>query len=293
MENNLFSLIKKVLIISRPVAWVPITLSYLLGIFVSSGTITAFSIGEAILLSFPFCFYTYGINDIYDSETDKTNTRKKNPLWGQLLEQKDISWVRTLAIVFAAVILLVAISSQNITHILATLILLVFVYVYSAPPIRLKSRPLLDSLSNSIYALGPFAIGYSLSGGFGFLRPDFVLFALAFSGIHALGTIADMIEDKKAKITTFALALGPRIAAVFAALTFIASIPFAFSVMKSASIVLALYAVLSLYIAMMPNPQNAKKVWLLMLAIAFIWVIYAGIALFSGFERMNWEFIRG
>ncbi len=283
MENNF----KKALIISRPVSWIPIVLAYLLGVFLSGGMFTSFVILEAILLSFPYSFYTYGINDIYDGETDKGNIRKKSILWGQPLEQKDKTWVKNIAFFFGLIILVVAISTQNIAHIFAALVSVIFVYIYSAPPIRLKSRAFMDSLSNAIYPLGAFAIGYSLNGGFGFLHSQFLLFALAFSGVHALGTIADMKEDKKAKISTFALSFGPRIPALFAAIVFLANIPFGLAFMKSTAIVLALYTGLSLYVAMKPTSENAKQAWSFMLGIAFIWLLYAAIALISGFENMN------
>ena len=63
--------------VSRPAGWSTLPAFFLMG-FISSGstTITPLLILQILLLSFPVCIAGYGINDIYDYESDKINPRK-------------------------------------------------------------------------------------------------------------------------------------------------------------------------------------------------------------------------
>ena len=75
-------------------------------------------------------------------------------------------------------------------------------YLYSSPPFRIKSIPVLDSLFNCLFGFGPFAIGYSLFGGIGFLNTAFIFFSFTFSAAHAIFAVVDLDEDKKATMVS-------------------------------------------------------------------------------------------
>jgi 4-hydroxybenzoate polyprenyltransferase len=85
---------------------------------------------------------------------------------------------------------------------------------YSAPPLRLKTRPPLDSISNGLYVL-PGAAAYAAVAG---TAPP----ALAVLGgwlwamaMHTFSAIPDVEPDRRAGIETTATRLGPTLAAAY------------------------------------------------------------------------------
>ena len=80
---------------------------------------------------------------------------------------------------------------------------------YSAPPIRFKTTPLLDSVSNGLYIM-PGLVAYgSLTGE---LPPVLVIAGgwLWTMGMHTFSAIPDIEPDRAAGIRTTATALGER-----------------------------------------------------------------------------------
>jgi 4-hydroxybenzoate polyprenyltransferase len=87
---------------------------------------------------------------------------------------------------------------------------------YSAPPIRFKGVPILDSISSSLHFVFPALIGVFITNHF--YDSLHVLFAFFLWGIasHIIGAIPDIQYDKKAKISTVATFLGKRFAVIIA-----------------------------------------------------------------------------
>jgi len=93
------------------------------------------------------------------------------------------------------------------------------------PPVRLKERPPLDSLSNGFgYFLLPFVMGYSLGADPLAMPLKYWLLAFGVCGIHALATAADYDADRAAGHRTFAVVFGKRAAVGFAAAAFLIAI---------------------------------------------------------------------
>jgi 4-hydroxybenzoate polyprenyltransferase len=118
-----------------------------------------------------------------------------------------------------------ALVTQNGFNVAATCLLVFMAWAYSVPPLRLKERPPLDSLSNGLgFFLLPFVMGYSLGADPREMQLKYYLLALSVCGIHALATAADYDADKAAGHRTFAVAFGRRAAAAFALVTFVAAL---------------------------------------------------------------------
>lgn len=206
---------------SRPLLWSIGPLVFLIGLSSSSGTVTPLAIFQIILLSFPYCILAYGINDIYDYESDKINPRKRL-LQGIKLEPKYHSFIKKSSIIALLLIVTSALFSLSVMNIVGALILLFFTYYYSAPPLRFKERPPLDSISNGmLYFLGPCLMGVSF--GSWTLADSIQIFFTTFCvmGFHAFTTIMDYEPDKRAGERTFAIAFGKRAASLFALTVFI------------------------------------------------------------------------
>lgn len=264
--------IKKAISISRPIFWLGPPAAYAAGIILGGTMRGPFENWEILLLTFPLGFLLYGLNDVYDIENDRKNPRKGG-LWGLRLEKKDIPWVTKTALVFAAVMFLTALSTFNPLHIGFAVAGLLLVYFYSAPPIRLKSIPLIDSIANGGYIYICFGMGCSLSGSTLFLHPYVFLGALCVSAGHALGAIMDYDSDKKSGEKTFATALGTRAPAFFAFAVFTAALlAFLTSGYQSllALIGLSLAVLLSAFVVIYPKPKNAGFAFKFLIAFGLI-----------------------
>ncbi len=232
---NKFALLIQV---SRPFGWIWGPAVFLFGsLFASNNSgnmtitpsisLTPLAVLQILMLSFPVCVLLYGINDVYDYESDKINPRKKL-FAGVKLEPEYHSFVKNVSLLVISLLLLTSFFTLNFSNILGMVLLVFFSYFYSAPPLRLKERPPLDSVSNGIGFFSVFLLGFSLGGGsITTLGIGVYLLTACFIGVHAFSTITDYEADKKAGMKTFATVFGIRSAAFFALLVFILTIIFA------------------------------------------------------------------
>ena len=220
--------------VSRPVFWIVGPLVFFVGLKVAEAEITGLVIVQMLLLSFPYCIFLFGFNDVYDYRSDKLNKRK-----AALLDPKHHRVVKQYGLVSAMIILVAAIATFNPLNIVFMILLLLLSYFYSAPPLRLREKPPLDSIANGLIILLLFAIGHSL-GNAGITFPQQAYFlAATVAGLHAVTTIMDFDADKKAGMNTFSIMFGKRTAGGFA--LSVAVIAILFSQIQSLAINIYLY----------------------------------------------------
>ena len=187
--------------------------SYLFGPFLIGGAASFQSpqqITDLIFLlfllyfAFPANVFLYGVNDIYDTETDAENPKKRSH---EHLLQDQEEWPLLLSVVSIAVLTVVCLLLVDTA---AGIMLGTFLFLswgYSAPPFRFKARPFLDAYSNVLYAF-PGYFSYALFTG-SFPTLGAIIMGLTWSaGMHAFSAIPDMTVDKKAGIATTVVYLG-------------------------------------------------------------------------------------
>jgi 4-hydroxybenzoate polyprenyltransferase len=178
------------------------------------------AIVQLLLLTLPMNLIGCGLNDIYDFDSDRRSDRRRK-VWGAIVRPEDRALVWWSCVAMAPLVIAGSLGTLRPLNVAATIGLLLAAWAYSVPPLRLKERPPLDSLSNGVgYFLLPFAMGYSLGANPLTMPLKYYLLALAVSGIHALATAADFEADRAAGHRTFAVAFGRRAAAAFALVTF-------------------------------------------------------------------------
>jgi 4-hydroxybenzoate polyprenyltransferase len=176
---------------------------------------------QMLLLTFPMNLVGCGLNDIYDFESDRLSPRRR-AVWGALVRDEDRPLVFSVVLAMIPIIVLGACLTRNWNNIMATVSLVVVAWLYSVPPIRLKERPPLDSLSNGLgYFFLPFVMGYSLNADPRIIPLRHYLLALCVCGVHALATAADYEPDRAAGHKTFAVVFGRRTAAATACVIFV------------------------------------------------------------------------
>lgn len=208
--------------ISRPASWVIFPLAFYIGLTVSGVKLSTVAFFIMISLSFPFCLFGYGINDIYDFESDRKNPRKKSIINGHVVYPKYKNTIKKIAFISLSPLIVSVILTKNLLTIFLSLVFIILGYYYSAPPIRIKERPPFDSLSNGlIYGLLPFSLGFSLSGSFTGFSISYLWATLCIAAVHAVSSMMDFKVDKKIRVTTFAIKFGQRNTAIFAFIIFL------------------------------------------------------------------------
>ena len=156
-------MIRALLLTSRPLSWVNTAFPFAAAYLVSTGRVDATLIVGTVFFLIPYNLAMYGINDVFDYESDVRNPRKGG-VEGALLEPR---WHRAtlvasgvLALPF--VVYLVAVGSPASWLVLA--ISLFAVVAYSVKGLRFKERPFLDSITSSTHFVSPAVYGLALGG---------------------------------------------------------------------------------------------------------------------------------
>lgn len=208
---------KNLLVTSRPVSWVNTAYPFAAAYFLASGRIDwVFMLGTLFFLV-PYNLLMYGINDVFDYESDLLNARKGG-LEGAVLDRSHhrlVLWASILtALPFVVVLAFQGGAAAN-----AVLAVSLFAVVaYSAPGLRFKERPFLDSLTSSTHFASPAVYGLVL------VQADFtagtwaVLLAFFLWGAasHAFGAVQDIVPDREGGIASIATVLGARFTVGFA-----------------------------------------------------------------------------
>lgn len=203
--------LRDLLVSSRPVSWIntayPFAAAYLL---TAQGIDVALLIGTVFFLV-PYNLAMYGINDVFDYESDLRNPRKGGA-HGAVLDRRMhriTLWAAAVTCVpFVAT--LVFLGDPLSWLVLAAS--LFFVVFYSAPPLRLKERPFADSVTSSIHFFSPAVYGLVLAGATWTAQLVAIVVAFALWGVasHAFGAVQDVAADRAAGISSIATARGAR-----------------------------------------------------------------------------------
>lgn len=212
---------------SRPIGWVA-SLFIVIGFLNIPNRDSLNQIGilfwlQVFSFTFPFNFVFYGINDWFDRESDKQNQRKlQSPYFGAIAYKnpKPLIFISIFCLVFGISISLLTFNLYNISLVLLCVFLGIF---YSTPPIRLKTKLFLDTLTNGLgYIIIPFHIGYTFDGVFRFSQ-SIAAMSLTALALHLGGAYLDIESDEKAGYKTTASILGKKPTLFLIATLFIVS----------------------------------------------------------------------
>jgi 4-hydroxybenzoate polyprenyltransferase len=167
----------------------------------------------------PANLFLYGVNDIFDVDIDEENPKKGEG--GREVQYTGDGIVVMVVYLAGAVGTLFgfALTVQGIYALAAFYVLAV---EYSAPPLRFKTTPFLDSLSNGLYVL-PGVVAY-----IAIARESPPLLAVAGGwlwtmGMHTFSAVPDIEPDREAGIATTATVLGERWTLVYCGAVWLAA----------------------------------------------------------------------
>lgn len=199
--------IKKLALISRPISWLNTAYPFGVALLVTGGEIdSVFWIGVLYFL-IPYNLLMYGINDVFDYESDMRNPRKGGIEGAK--EQKSLHpLIVTSSIILNTPFVIYLISQGSLISNITLGVVIFFVIAYSVAGLRFKEVPLLDSITSSIHFVGPMVYALTLTG----FSPSYLPFILAFflwgAASHAFGAIQDIIPDREGKLASIATTFG-------------------------------------------------------------------------------------
>ena len=198
--------LRYLVVLSRPRFWLylagPVAVGVTYGIGDVSGLFTPTTVALAAYFLVPANVFLYGVNDAFDADIDELNPKKA---------EREARW-RGSRLVAVAVLgsALAGLATFALTPRVAWPYLVGFLLLsvgYSAPPVRFKTTPFLDSVSNGLYVL-PGAAAYATVAG---SHPPLAALAGAWlwtMGMHTFSAIPDIGPDRAAGIRTTATLLG-------------------------------------------------------------------------------------
>ncbi|MFW5956097.1 MAG: prenyltransferase [Halorhabdus sp.] len=208
-ERNAFDRVRYLLVLSRPRFWLYLAGPVLVGVvYGADSTRDLFAPLSVALFAYflvPANVFLYGVNDVFDVDVDERNPKKDEGPEARFSGER---WV-LLAVVVAGALALpfgLAVGTAG------KLVLGAFLFLaveYSAPPLRFKTTPFLDSLSNGLYVL-PGVLAFTAVAGE--LPPSLAVVGgwLWTMAMHTFSAIPDIDPDRRAGIQTTATVLGQR-----------------------------------------------------------------------------------
>lgn len=193
--------------ISRPVLWVNTVGPTVMGVWLIGDLWRWEALALLLWATLPFNLLIYGVNDIFDQETDAQNPRKGGLEGARILssETRTIVIATLLTNVPFGVFFFLTLPPAALAWVALYIVIFVF---YSAPPLRFKARRFLDALSNAAYAFPLVFVPLSLGE-----QPIWAAAVglMAWSvAKHTFDAVQDIDEDRTARIRTTAVYLGAR-----------------------------------------------------------------------------------
>lgn len=205
--------VKKLFWVARPISWPNTAYPFAIGYWLASASTGTFDwvtfIIATIFFLGPYNLLMYGINDVFDYESDIKNPRKGG-VEGMREERafhptilRASVWINAPFIVY-----LLIVSSWPARAVLVAVVF--FVVAYSLKGLRFKEKPLLDSITSSLHFVGPLLYALSLQAFPAEAWPFVTAFFMWGMASHAFGAVQDIIPDRKGKLASIATVFGAR-----------------------------------------------------------------------------------
>lgn len=193
---------------SRPLSWINTAFPFAAAYFLTTGRIDVALVVGTLFFLVPYNLAMYGINDVFDYESDLKNPRKGG-VEGALLDRgmHRVTLVAAAVSCIPFIVVLVLLGGPASWLVLA--VSLFAVVAYSAPGLRFKERPFLDSITSSTHFVSPAVYGLVLAGAT--FTPQLIAVLAAFflwgMASHAFGAVQDVLPDREGGIGSIATVL--------------------------------------------------------------------------------------
>jgi 4-hydroxybenzoate polyprenyltransferase len=269
--------ILRLLYISRPVLWINTLGPATVGMWLTGDLFVWEALPVLLWLTLPFNLLIYGVNDVFDQETDAKNPRK-GTLEGARIDRSEVRPV-VLGVGFTnAPFLIYSLLFMPFSAVAWMLLYALLFIGYSVPPARFKARPYLDSLSNAAYAFPLVFVPLALDTG-----PVWpaALGLMAWSAAkHTFDAVQDVNEDRRVGIMTTAVRLGPGGVVLWSgAFWALATVCFALVSLPVALLNAAIAGTLLYSLRQNPTPETGHRLYKYSIAFPYVAGTVAGVQL--------------
>lgn len=204
----------QVVLSSRPISWINTAFPFAAAYLLTTGGIDALLVVGTLFFLIPYNLLMYGVNDVFDYESDLRNPRKGGSE-GALLEprlHRAVVWTGIVTATPLVVAMLWLGGTGNPWSWAVLAVSLFAVFAYSVPGLRFKEVPVLDSITSSTHFVSPAVYGLAVAGAV--WTPQLLAVVAAFfcwgMASHAFGAVQDVVPDREAGIASIATAFGAR-----------------------------------------------------------------------------------
>ncbi|MFA9276541.1 MAG: prenyltransferase [Rhodoluna sp.] len=201
--------LKQLFVSSRPLSWINTAFPFAAAYLMTTRQVDLTFILGTIFFLIPYNLAMYGINDVFDYESDMRNPRKGG-VEGAVLD-RSLHKITLWAVVITNVpflIYLVTVGNLDANIVLA--VSMFAVVAYSMKGLRFKEIPFLDSFTSSTHFVSPAVYGVILAGAT--FTPDLWLILTAFflwgMASHAFGAVQDIQADREGELSSIATVIG-------------------------------------------------------------------------------------
>lgn len=198
---------------------------------------------------FPANLLIYGINDIFDYETDKLNAKKEEYETAVEPDRRKFLWTAILIFNVPFIAAAFFLAEKGIYGLIGFLFFSIF---YSATPIRAKTKPFLDSAFNVLYIF-PAVFAYQMLTGENPSWQGVLAGGIWTAAMHAYSAVPDVEPDKKAGMNTIATHLGGTATIILCLALYLVSAVLAFQYVGFLSVVLGIVFGLIMLISLKMN----------------------------------------
>lgn len=218
MRKTLAKLFK----VSRPISWINTAYPFAATYLVLGGAVDPLFIIGTLFFLIPYNLLMYGVNDVYDYESDIRNPRK-NSIEGAAEARSFHPVILRVAYWLTFPFLLGLLLLTGWQADLVLLATLFFVVSYSLKGFRFKEKPFLDSVTSSIHFVGPMIYAAAIFGFPEFLWPFIIALFLWGIASHAFGAVQDVVPDRQGGLASIATIIGARTTVWLSALLYLAA----------------------------------------------------------------------
>jgi 4-hydroxybenzoate polyprenyltransferase len=212
------------------VSWINTAFPFAAGYLLTVREIDAVLVVGTLFFLVPYNVLMYGLNDVFDYESDLANPRKGGIEGDVIVDRERAKRVHKGILVASAVTVLPMMAwllLQGTVVAGITLVLVVFgVVAYSAPVLRFKERPFVDSFTSALHFAGPLLYALVLAGtslAQPSVWPIWVSFVAWGMASHAFGAVQDVRADRAGGIGSVATVVGARTTVWISLLLYVAS----------------------------------------------------------------------
>ncbi|EFV91034.1 prenyltransferase [Dietzia cinnamea P4] len=210
---------------SRPVSWVNTAAPFALAYFLTTGGFDLLGVIGTVFFLVPYNLAMYGINDVFDYESDLRNPRKggvEGAVLDRSLHTPTLVASTVTTVPFLAYLVVVGTLESSLWLAASAFA----VIAYSAKGLRFKEIPFLDSVTSAFHFVSPAIVGWTIAGAdlSGGVWACLIAFMLWGAASQAFGAVQDVRFDREAGLKSVATVLGARAAVWFALACYAAAV---------------------------------------------------------------------